>query len=78
MSKSSGYFLTEYTRAVTPTQSWFKTKALALKEMSDCIKEAKIDYVKSGFKKVGTIKDERVTFEHPYYGVDYLVKIEEA
>lgn len=78
MSRSSGYFLTEYTRAVSPIQTWFKTRSLAVRELSNCVKHAKLDYAKSGFKKVGTIKSGRVSFEHPCYGVDYLVKIEEA
>jgi len=71
------YIITIYTNAVTPTQLFFNTKKLALEAMSEEVKDLKDSYpIKSGYKKMGSIKGGRVSFEHLYYGVDSVVKLE--
>lgn len=71
-----GYVLTFFTRAVTPTQEFYKTKKEAQKAMSEDIKEAAKDYKGTGYVKKGSISGGRVSFDHPYYGTDYQVRLE--
>lgn len=70
------YVVTFYTKAVTPVQEFYSTKKQALIAMSEDVKEQQKAYKNSGFKKVGSLKEGRISFEHPYYGVDYMVKVE--
>lgn len=71
------YVVTFYSNAVAPVREFYKTKALALKALSDDLKVVKPLYKGSGYKQKGTIRSGRVSFEHPCFGVDYLVKVEE-
>ena len=71
------YVVTYYTRAVATVQSFHNTKKEAQKAMAEDIKEVKTSYPRnSGYKKVGSIASGRVSFEHPYYGADYVCKLE--
>lgn len=70
------YVVTYYTKATQPLQSFHHTKAQAEAAMTQDIKAVKPTYRGSGYKQKGSVRSGRVTFEHPYYGVDYLVKIE--
>lgn len=72
-----GYVVTFYKKAATPIQEFYKTKALAMKALSEDAKYMKSIYKETGFKQKGSVKSGRVAFEHPCYGVDYLAKIEE-
>lgn len=71
------YVVTFYNKAVTPIQEFYRTKALAMKALSDDVKSMRPVYKGSGFRQKGSIKSGRVVFEHPVCGVDYLGKIEE-
>ena len=71
------YTLTFYTGAVTPTQEFYLTKKEATTAMHEAVEEEKKTYNKnSGFKKVGTLVSGRISFDHPYYGTDFVVKLE--
>lgn len=70
------YVVTHYTRAVCPVQTFHKTKAEAVCFASEELKGVKPIYKGSGFKQKGSILSGRVVFEHPYFGVDCLIKIE--
>lgn len=71
------YVVIFYTKAVTPIQEFYRTKAEAQKAISEDVKMVQIDYKGTGYKKVGSIKSGRISFVHPCYGTDYLVKLEE-
>lgn len=70
------YVVTFYTRAIQPIQEFYSTKKQALEAMREDLQYARQDYKGSGYKQKGSVRSGRVTFEHPYYGVDYMVKIE--
>lgn len=71
------YSVTFYTRAVTPIQEFFATKGAANAAMTAAVKEEAANYPKkSGYRKAGSIAAGRVTFEHPYYGVDFVARLE--
>lgn len=71
------YIVTYYTKAVTPSCSYHKTKLSAIKEASEEIKQAKKDYYKgSGYKQTGSLESGIIMFKHPIFGADFMVKIE--
>lgn len=70
------YTGTFYTRAVTPIKQFCKTKREAHRLMSDDVKSMKSTYKGSGFIKRGSVRSGLVSFIHPFYGVDYYVKLD--
>ena len=71
------YVITVYQNGVTPSQEFTRTKAEAVTLFRVTVKECTKVYTKgSGYKKVGTVQSGRIKFEHPAFGVDTLITIQ--
>lgn len=71
------YIITVYQNGVTPTQALANTKAEAVTLFREIVKDCAKVYTKgSGYKKVGTVRSGRIKFEHPAFGVDTLITIQ--
>ena len=72
------YVITIYQNGVTPSQEFTSTKAEAVALFREIIKDCAKVYTKgSGYKKVGTVRSGRVKFEHPAFGVDTLITLQD-
>ena len=72
------YVITIYQNGVTPSQEFTSTKAEAVTLFREIIKDCAKVYTKgSGYKKVGTVRSGRVKFEHPAFGVDTLITLQD-
>ena len=71
------YVITVYQNGVSPAQEFTHTKAEAVALFGNIVKDCSKVYTKgSGYKKVGTVRSGRVKFEHPAFGVDTLITIQ--
>ena len=71
------YVITVYQYGVSPAQEFTRTKAEAVALFREIIKDCAKVYTKgSGYKKVGTVRSGRVKFEHPAFGVDTLITMQ--
>lgn len=72
------YVITIYQNGVTPSQEFISTKAEAVTLFSEIIKDYTKVYTKgSGYKKRGSVRSGRVKFEHPAFGVDTLITLQD-
>ena len=72
------YVITVYQNGVTPLQGFARTKAEAVALFREIIKDCAKVYTKgSGYKKMGTMRSGRVKFEHPAFGVDTLITMQD-
>ena len=71
------YVITVYQDGVTPSQEFTRTKAEAVALFREIVKDCAKVYTKgSGYKKVGKVRSGRIKFEHPAFGVDTLITIQ--
>lgn len=72
------YVITIYQNGVTPSQEFARTKVEAVTLFREIIKDCAKVYTKgSGYKKMGTMRSGRVKFEHPAFGVDTLITLQD-
>lgn len=72
------YVITVYQNGVTPSQEFTRTKAEAVTLFSKMVKDYTKVYTKgSGYKKMGSVRSGRVKFEHPVFGVDTLITMQD-
>lgn len=72
------YVITVYQNGVTPSQEFTSTKAEAVNLFREIIKDYTKVYTKgSGYKKMGSVRSGRVKFEHPAFGVDTLITMQD-
>ena len=72
------YVITVYQNGVTPSQEFTSTKAEAVALFREIIKDCAKVYTKgSGYKKIGTVRSGRIQFEHPAFGVDTLITLQD-
>ena len=72
------YVITVYQNGVTPSQGFARTKAEAVALFREIIKDYTKVYTKgSGYIKFGSMRSGRVKFEHPAFGVDTLITIQD-
>ena len=72
------YVITVYQNGITPVQEYTRTKAEAVAIFREIIKDCTKVYTKgSGYKKLGTMRSGRVKFEHPAFGVDTLITMQD-
>lgn len=72
------YVITIYQNGVTPSREFTHTKAEAITLFREIIKDCAKVYTKgSGYKKQGTVRSGRVVFEHPAFGVDTLITLQD-
>lgn len=72
------YVITIYQNGVSPAQEFTRTKAEAVALFSKIVKDCAKVYTKgSGYKKMGTVRSGRVKFEHPAFGVDTLITLQD-
>ena len=72
------YVITVYQNGVTPIQEFTNTKAEAVALFREIVEDCAKVYTKgSGYKKVGTVRSGRIKFEHPAFGVDTLITMQD-
>ena len=72
------YVITVYQNGVTPSQEFTRTKAEAVALFRETVKDCAKVYTKGiGYKKIGSVRSGRVKFEHPVFGVDTLITIQD-
>lgn len=72
------YVITIYQNGVTPSQEFTSTKAEAVALFGKIVKDCSKVYTKGiGYKKIGTVRSGRVKFEHPAFGVDTLITLQD-
>ena len=72
------YVITVYQNGVTPSQGFARTKVEAITLFREIINDCAKVYTKgSGYKKMGTVRSGRVKFEHPAFGVDTLITLQD-
>ena len=72
------YVITVYQNGVTPSQEFTRTKAEAVTLFREIVKDCAKVYTKgSGYIKVGTVRSGRIKFEHPAFGVDTSITIQD-
>ena len=72
------YVITIYQNGVTPSQEFTSTKAEAVALFGKIVKDCSKVYTKgSGYKKMGSVRSGRVKFEHPAFGVDTLITMQD-
>ena len=72
------YVITVYQNGVSPAQEFTHTKAEAVALFREIIKDrAKVYTNGSGYKKRGSVRSGRVKFEHPAFGVDTLITLQD-
>lgn len=72
------YVITIYQNGVKEAQEFISTKAEAVALFREVIKDCTKVYTKgSGYKKMGTVRSGRVKFEHPAFGVDTLITLQD-
>lgn len=72
------YVITVYQNGVTPMQEYTRTKVEAVTLFREIIKDCAKVYTKgSGYRKEGTVRSGRIQFEHPAFGVDTLITLQD-